>query len=163
MASSKSFMNLHDRIELCKEYTRLWADFFKTFSEGLERKKIVPNEEAIFIQMVSLLAFKHYKITEMMGQHLPDPDGILDVLSEAVSLQHLKEISEAQFSKFQVNWHSEFIAMNKCLGKLIIELPPEKRQETKGAPPATAKAPIPSQKAAPAPTPSPKAPVPKQK
>jgi hypothetical protein len=165
MASGKPFMTLQDRIDLCKGYTKLWSDFFKTFSEGLEHKKIIRNEEVIFGQMVSLLAFKHYEFTEMMEKYLPDPDGILEVLSEAVSLQHLKELSEAQFSKFQVNWHSQFIAMNKCLGRLIIELPTEKRHERKIAPQPAGKTQVSKepQKATPAPTPSPTAQVQKQK
>jgi len=165
MASGKPYMSLQDRIELCKDYTRLWADFFKTFSEELEHKKILHNEEVVFGQMVSLLAFKHYKFTEMMEKHLPDPDGILEVLSEAVSLQHLKELSEAQFSKFQVNWHTQFIAMNKCLGKLIIELPTEKRPERKVALQPAEKSQTPKEPQMPAPssTPSPTPKVQKQK
>jgi len=122
-------MNLEERIRLCKDYTRLWSDFFKTFSEGLHNKKILPNEEIAYNQMVALLSFKHFKFAEMMGSYLPDPDGILEVLCDSVSLQHLKTLSEAQFSKLQVNWHTEFIAMNKCLGKLLAELPTDKRTE----------------------------------
>ena len=129
MAAGKSFMKLTDKIQLCKDYTTLWSDFFKIFADGLENKKILPNEEITFNQIVSLLSFKHYKFTEMMGNNLPDPDGILEVLCEAVNLHHLKELSEAQFSKLQVDWHTEFIAMNKCLGKFIIELPIDKRTE----------------------------------
>jgi hypothetical protein len=131
MAAGKTFMNQTERIQLCKDYTTLWSDFFKIFADGLENKKIDPNEEKTFNQIVSLLAFKHYKFTEMMGKHLPDPDGILEVLCEAVNLHHLKELSEAQFSKLQVDWHTEFIALNKCLGKLIIELPVDKRTEAR--------------------------------
>lgn len=131
MATRKTFISLMDKIQLCKDYTTLWSDFFKIFADGLEQKKIVPNEEKTFNQIVSLLAFKHYKFTEMMENNLPDPDGILEVLCDAVSLHHLKELSEAQFSMLQVNWHTEFIAMNKCLGKLIIGLPVDKRTEAR--------------------------------
>jgi len=165
MASGKPFITLQERIDLCKGYTRLWSDFFKTFSEGLEHKKILHSEEVIFTQMVCLLAFKHYRFTEMMDKYLPDPDGILEVLCEAAGLQHLKELSEAQFSKFQVDWHTQFIAMNKCLGKLIIELPVEKRPERKIPPQPVAKTQVSKepQKAAPAPAPSPTPNVQKQK
>ena len=127
MAAGKPFMNVEARINLCREYTKLWSDFFKTFADGLEGKKIYPNEEKTFNQIITLLAMQHYKFAEMMGDYLPDPDGILDVLGQAVSLQNLKELSDAQFSKLQVEWHTEFIAMNKCLGKLLAELPTEKR------------------------------------
>jgi uncharacterized protein YukE len=32
-------------------------------------------------------------------------------------------MSEAQFSKFQLAWHQVFIALNKCLGRLMQQLP----------------------------------------
>jgi hypothetical protein len=140
MATGKPFMSLEIRIELCKEYTKLWADFFKLFADGMDNRKIDPNEEKIFDQMVTLLSLRHYKFAAMMAEKLPDPDGILDVLCDSVSLQGLKEISEAQFSKLQVNWHTEFIAMNKCLGKLLNELPVAKRNLLSHKPSAAAQA-----------------------
>ncbi len=127
--AGKAFMTLGERIRLCKEYTTLWSDFFGMFAEELEHKKVLPNDERAFAQIVSLLALKHYKFTEMMGNKLPEPEAIREVLCEAVSLQHLKGLSEAQFSKLQVDWHTQFIAMNKCLGKLIAELPLEQRPD----------------------------------
>lgn len=125
-------MTTAEKIKLCQEYTLLWSDFFKLFSEGLEQKKILNNEEKIFNQIVSLLAYKHYKLSEMMGDKLSNPDGILEVLCESASLQHLKELSEAQFSKLQVDWHTMFIALNKCLGKLISELTPLQQAQITG-------------------------------
>lgn len=127
MATGKPFMSIEEKIQICKEYTQQWSDFFKMFAEGLENRKIFPNEEVIFDQIVTLLAFKHYEFSEMMGEFLPDPEGIMEVLCNAPSMQALKEMSDAQFSKLQVEWHSEFIAMNKCLGKLLAQLPVEKR------------------------------------
>ena len=71
----------------------------------------------------------HYRFEMMAGEFLKDPDKVLGVLCEAVSLNYLKSLSEAQFSKLEVDWHSLFIAMNKCLGKIISLLPPEKAQQ----------------------------------
>ncbi len=123
------FLTLENRTQVCREYTKLWADFFKMFADDLEHRKIHENDEAAFQQMLSLLALNHFKFTELMGDKLKDPDGILEVLCEAVSLSHLKTQSEAQFSKLQVDWHTLFLDMNKCLGKLQSEL--HMRQEKK--------------------------------
>jgi hypothetical protein len=112
-----------------KEYCRLWSDFFRAFSEGLQDRKIYESDEQSFLQIVSLLAANHYRFEEMAGEYFNDPDKILEVLSEAVSLSYLKTLSDAQFSKLEVDWHSIFIHMNKCLGKLISLLPPEKAEE----------------------------------
>jgi len=155
MAAGKPFMSLEGRIQLCKEYTTLWSDFFKTFADGLEHKKILINEEKTFMQMVTLLAFKHYQFTEMMDKHLPNPDGILEVLCDAVSLQHFKELSEAQFSKLQVDWHTQFIAMNKCLGKLFINMPADKKSENRTKQKATQEQAKASKRTASKPQPSP--------
>ncbi len=129
MAEGKPWISVEQQIDLCKDYTRQWSDFFKIFADGLENKKITPNEERIFNQMLTILALKHFRFAEMMGENLPNPEGILEVLCDAVSLQQMKDLSEAQFSKLQVDWHTEFIAMNKCLGKLLSMLPIERRNE----------------------------------
>ena len=123
------FLTLENRTQVCREYTKLWADFFKMFADDLVHRKIHENDEAAFQQILSLLALNHFKFAELMGDKLKDPEGILEVLCEAVSLSHLKMQSEAQFSKLQVDWHTLFLDMNKCLGKLQSEL--HMRQEKK--------------------------------
>ena len=95
------FLTLENRTQVCREYTKLWADFFKMFADDLVHRKIYENDEAAFQQMLSLLALNHYKFAELMGDKLKDPEGILEVLCEAVSLSHLKMQSEAQFSKLR--------------------------------------------------------------
>jgi hypothetical protein len=120
-------LTIENRIKVCRQYTTLWADFFKFFAENLEDKKITDKDEAQFEKIVSILALNHFKFTELMGDRLKDPEGILEVLTETVSLAQLKATSEAQFSKLQVEWHTLFIEMNKCLGKLKSELPINKK------------------------------------
>ena len=122
------------RIRVVKEYSRLWSDFFRTFADGLEERKIYESDEQSFFQIVSLLAMNHYRFQQMAGDFFPESDKILDVLSEAVNLSYLKALSEAQFSKFEVDWHSLFIRMNKCLGKLLNLLPPEEAQNLSECP-----------------------------
>jgi hypothetical protein len=115
----------------------MWADYFKFFAESLEDKKITDRDEAQFEKVVSILALNHFKFTELMGDKLKDPEGILEVLTETVSLAQLKAMSEAQFSKLQVEWHTLFIEMNKCLGKLKTELPVNKKAPTQAMAKAT--------------------------
>jgi len=122
-----SFHSPMYRIRVVKEYTRLWSDFFRAF-EGVREKKIYENDEQSFFQMVSLLALNQYRFEMMAGEFMKEPEKVLEVLCEAVSLTYLKNLSEAQFSKLEVDWHSLFIAMNKCLGKLIGLLPPEEAE-----------------------------------
>jgi hypothetical protein len=126
---SAEHFTLENRIQVCREYTKLWADYFKMFADSLEHRRIHENDEAAFQQIISLLALNHFKFTELMADKLKDPEDILEVLCESVSLSYLKMLSEAQFSKLQVDWHTLFLEMNKCLGKLQSEL--HIRQEKK--------------------------------
>jgi hypothetical protein len=133
MARKNPILTTENRINVCRDYTKLWAEFFKFFAEGLQDKKITEKDEVAFDRLISLLALNHFKFTELMGSRLKDPDAILDVLADAVSLSNLKAMSEAQSSKLQIDWHTLFIEMNKCLGKLNAELPAEKKAAPKPA------------------------------
>jgi hypothetical protein len=124
-------LSIENRISVCRDYTKLWAEFFKFFAEGLQDKKITEKDEAAFDKIVSLVALNHFKFTELVGDKFKDPDGILEVLTNAASLSNLKIMSEAQFSKLQVDWHTLFIEMNKCCGKLNAELPVDKKAVAK--------------------------------
>ncbi len=124
-----NFSSPEYRIRIVKEYSKLWSDFFRSFTESMRERKISESDEESFFQIVSLLSVNHYRFEMMADNFMKDSDKILDVLSEAINLHYLKSMSEAQFSRFEVDWHSLFIAMNKCLGKLIGLLPPEKAEQ----------------------------------
>ncbi|MCX7765128.1 MAG: hypothetical protein N2246_00255 [Candidatus Sumerlaeia bacterium] len=125
------FHSIEYRIKVLKEYLNLWSDYFRAFGEGLRERKIYESDEQSFFQIMSLLALNHYRFEQMAGEYVKDPDKVLDVLCETVSLNHLKTMSEAQFSKLEVDWHTIFIAINKGIGKLIGLLPPERAEKIK--------------------------------
>ena len=118
---------IEHKMEVCREYSRIWAEFFQYFAEGFADKKIYQKDEENFQQLIKTLAMNHYKFSVSVKEHFKGADAILEVLSEAVSLQNLKSMSEAQFSKIQVSWHTLFIEMNKAMGKFLTKLPPTKR------------------------------------
>lgn len=130
MASKKQVQKqltaVDNRLAICKEYTRLWLEFFKFFADGFEDKKIYEKDEQAFFQLMNVLALNHYRFVEMAGEYFKEADGILKVLTETVSLGQIKQMSEAQFSKLLVDWHTLFISMNKAIGKLTLKLPSEK-------------------------------------
>jgi hypothetical protein len=130
-----NFNSAEYRIRVVRDYCRLWSDFFRAFAEGLHDRKIYEGDEQSFFQIVSLLAMNHYRFEMMAGEYFKDPDKIIkEVLGEAVNLSSLKNLSEAQFSKLEVDWHSVFIGMNKCVGKLLGTLPPEKAEQLSKCP-----------------------------
>lgn len=112
-----------NRLSICREYTRLWQEYFKFFADGFEDKQIFEKDEQAFFQLMSVLALNHYRFVEMAGDYFSRGDAILEVLSETPSLSAIKQMSEAQFSKLLIDWHTIFIAMNKAIGKLIMNMP----------------------------------------
>ncbi len=132
MASSrkvqKQLTTIENRLGICREYTRLWQEYFKFFADGFEDKKLYEKDEQAFFQLINVLALNHYRFVEMAGQYLKSGDDILKVLTETVSLNGIKGMSEAQFSKLLVDWHTIYILMNKAIGKLMTQLPVEEPQ-----------------------------------
>lgn len=126
---SSDLTSIENKINVCRDYTQIWSDFFNLFADGLHERKISDEEEQRFQKLLTALAYNHYKFAELTEGKFKDADGIVDVLSACASLQHLKGLSEAQFSKLQVEWHTLFIEMNKCLGRLLSELTPEQLDE----------------------------------
>lgn len=113
-----------NRIIVCREYAALWQEFFQFFSEDLADKTFTEDEERRFAELVTALAKKQYRFTQLALPHFRGGGDILKILSEAVSLSYLKTLPEASFNKLQVDWHTVFLNINKCLGKLLNEIPP---------------------------------------
>lgn len=126
--SMKQIMAIENRLTVVREYKNLWQEYFKFFADGFdEDKKISDQEEQAFFQIMSRLSQGQYRFAEMAGEYFKDGDNIISILSDSPSLETLKQMSDAQFSKFQVDWHTVFIAMNKAIGKLMILLPQPKK------------------------------------
>lgn len=111
------------KLAVVREYARLWQEYFKFFSDRVEGKRITEAEENAFAQLMNVLALNHFRFVETAYPHFKDPDSILKVLTETVSLSHIQQMSDAQYSKLQIDWHMIFIAMNKAVGKVMASLP----------------------------------------
>ncbi len=127
-------LELTNRIAVVRDYAALWQQFFTFFADdNLEERVFTEQEEEEFASIVSLLSLNHYKFQELSRDYFKDPEGILDVLGESVSLAHIRELPAATLGKLQVEWHTLFIGMNKALGRLIGEIPPKKLAELQAA------------------------------
>ncbi|MGI8908740.1 MAG: hypothetical protein ACR2IE_19890 [Candidatus Sumerlaeaceae bacterium] len=131
--SQKQLTHLDNRLATCREYKNLWQEYFKFFADGFEDKKIYERDEQAFFQIMNVLAVNHYRFVELAGDYFKDGEAIVGVLAETVSLQHLKQMSEAQFSKLLIDWHTIFIAMNKAIGKLMMQVPVQQPGKGKAA------------------------------
>lgn len=122
----KQLTALDNRISVVTSYKNLWQEYFRFFADGFEDRKIQDKEEQAFFQVMHRLALHHYRFVEMAGSYFKNGNAVLDLLNETVSLGALKQMSEAQFSKLCIDWHTLFIDMNKAIGKLNLLKPQPK-------------------------------------
>lgn len=116
-------------LAVCQQYTKLWHDYFRFFSEELRDKRITDQEEQAFFQIMYVLASNQYRFVELAGKYFKDGDGILKVLTDTVSLQAIKQMSDAQYSQLLIDWHTIFIMMNKAIGKLKADFQAEEAKK----------------------------------
>lgn len=123
----KQIRSLDNRIAVVTKYKNLWQEYFRFFADGFDDRKITSQDEQSFFQIMNTLATNHFRFTEMAGEYFKSGGLIQDILTETVSLSVLKQMSEAQFGKLLIDWHTVFINMNKALGKLNMQRPQPKR------------------------------------
>jgi hypothetical protein len=123
----KQITSIDNRILVVREYARLWQQFGQFFIDGFDKNRVItPEEEQGFFQILNIIAINHYRFTELSAPYFKDGDDILKVLSATVSLDTLRQMSEAQFSQICTDWHRILIMMNKAIGKLLPLLPAKK-------------------------------------
>lgn len=117
------FLKIEYKLKVCEEFKNLWASFFNCFEDDIRRRSITQNDEIAFEQIYTLISLNYWKFAEIMDGDFESPDRIVKLLNETVSLRSLKEVSDAQFSKIELEWHTIFIDINKTFGKLMVKRP----------------------------------------
>lgn len=132
-SASVDHLDIVNRVAVVREYAALWQQFFAFFADDIEERVFTDEEEDEFAGLVSLLALNHYKFQELSRDYFAGSEAVLKVLEEAVSLAHIRELPAATLGKTQIEWHTQFISMNKALGRLIGEIPPKRLAEMQAA------------------------------
>ena len=122
-------LKMENRITVIREYADLWANFFKYLTEDLRKREITEDMERDFENLQTILSVNHYKFTELCGEFLKDADGVMGMITEAYSLQAIKEAQEATLGKWQVETHTLLIDMHKALGRMLAKLTPKQLEE----------------------------------
>jgi hypothetical protein len=120
-----------NRVLVMRNYLGLWQQYFSYFADNLRDHNITEGEEQEFAEIMSRLAFDHFKFQELSKPHFTAAPKILEVLQETISLEAIKALPDATFSKIQIEWHTLFISMYKALGKMTAELRPKDQEELK--------------------------------
>lgn len=116
-------IRIENRISVCRQFIKLWAQLFRFFADHDPQRKVTPEEEKNFFQVITALARKHFLFTELAGDTFHSPDKILDLLVESTSLQKIVSMDEVAISKLELEWHSLFLEMNVALGRLLRAMP----------------------------------------
>ncbi|MEI7633847.1 MAG: hypothetical protein WCK47_06155 [bacterium] len=119
----RKLTSIENRLSVCSEYTKLWSEYFKSYSEGFEDRKIQTRDEDAFFEVMNVLALNHFRFIELAGEYFKEGSDILRLLADTVSLQVIKQMSDAQYSKLLIDWHTLFILMNKAIGKFKAQVP----------------------------------------
>lgn len=123
----KQITALDNRISVLTQYKNLWQEYFRFFADGFDDRKITGQEEQAFFNVMNSLASNHYRLVELSKDVFKDGNQVLDILSDTVSLGTMKQMSDAQFGRLLIDWHTVFINLNKALGKLNLERPEPKK------------------------------------
>ncbi len=116
-------IRLDNRISVCREYIRLWSQFFQLFADDIHQRQITDQEEKAFFQTVTALSRKHYLFCELMGDFFEGGDKIMEVLVNSVTLSNIKAMNQPTLDKLELDWHTLFLDMNVALGRLLRLLP----------------------------------------
>lgn len=123
----KDLIKLENRIAVCREYIELWMEFFRFFAEsGEEDHEVTPADEKSFFQAMTTLARKHFLFVEMMGPTFDGDKELTKILIAAVSLTNITGMQENTRDKLMLDWHNQFLNMNKAFGRLLRMLPGNK-------------------------------------
>lgn len=119
-------VKLENRVIICREYIDLWMRYFRFIAEIHEDKEVTAADEKAFFQIMTTLARKHFLFVELMGDTFDGEKDVTKILTTSVSLSAVKMMNENTRDKLELDWHTQFLAMNKALGRLLRMMPGER-------------------------------------
>ncbi len=123
----KEFTAPQYRLSVVTDYTVLWRNYFHYFQEKEVDRKFTAEEEKEFEDLMTNLAVNQFRFHEAVVPFMKDPREVFKIMQTTPSLKVLHSMSDATFSKTQIDWHTLFIEMNKAIGKLqLIQPKPRK-------------------------------------
>jgi len=122
--SMKEFTSPQYRLQVVKDFAVLWKNLFQFFAEKEPERKFTAQEEQAFEDTIQNITVNLFRFHEAVVPFMKNPtESVLKVLGDTPSLAAVHSMSDATFSKTQVDWHALFIEMNKALGKLTLIQP----------------------------------------
>lgn len=112
---------LEERIAKLKEIIGLWNRFNQVTAPVLKGAEAGDDLESEFLELKSSIARKYQSLADRFPKRTFPDEEVNAVLSQALSLGHLKGFTEFAASEFQNQWHKVYISLNRQLGHLESE------------------------------------------
>ncbi len=113
--------DLEMKIARLQEIIGLWNRFYEITAAVLKGAEFGEPLENEFLELKSSLARKFQSLADKFPRKTFPEEEVADVLSQAVSLGHLKQFSSFAASEFQNQWHKVYISLNRMLGHMESE------------------------------------------
>ncbi len=110
------YFSYEEKVKIVQEFLDLWYQYFSFFPTVQEEIAVTAENEKKFFQIQDLISLKMYKFFKASEGFFSDHKLIFSVLSFTSSLFYISRVTESQFRKLQVDWHTAYLEINKALG-----------------------------------------------
>ena len=102
---------LREKIKGLKEIIDLWVKFNNLISDVQTNKAVTREQEDEFLNIKTLLARRQQVLKDSLLN-------LMNVLSQATTLNDMIKTPEIQAKKFYTDWHETYLRLNELLGRL---------------------------------------------
>lgn len=99
------------KIRDVKEIIELWIKFGNLIRDSQSKKSSTKEEEQEFLEVKTALARKQQALGAV-------PIKIMNILSQAMSLEDVAKMPDMQARKVYTEWHEAYLSLNELLGRM---------------------------------------------
>jgi hypothetical protein len=109
---------LEKNIQDLRLFMDLWVRFYDLLMSAKKMEQVVTKDEADFLAIKSELARRHKVLTITLGMDYALDPNLMNIISQAISLDSLASSSDIAVRKLENEWHRAYISINETLGGL---------------------------------------------
>lgn len=113
------YLSYEEKKKIIEDFSELWNVYFGFFSKSIEEIIINEEQEKQFFEVQTKIASSLYAFAKVTETFFSGGNDILKLLSVTASLRHLSQLTDSQFSKYQVDWHGIYLDINKAYGLFV--------------------------------------------
>jgi hypothetical protein len=115
-----SARKMDELIRQMENYLECWKQFNQYLGQA-RTKKFVPEDEAQFLEVKSVLTQELELILASIEAENPSKEEILALISAAPSIRYISDMNENGLRGLENQWHKIYIAWQSLLGQLKVQ------------------------------------------